>query len=161
MKLAAGALLLVLATLVGCASPAPADEGAEESGQAESASSNQGVQTAFAIDYGSSGSAAGILVRSGSFDSIDIDALPDGDVSSAAQCLSARNDSIHGDSLAAMTWTFQHETYYVLTVALDDMQGLHDLHLVFVYTSDGSASFQALTWDGKKNVKLTSGRSAC
>ena len=150
--------LLFLLVMAGCAA-APASEGTAESGQAESSAST--VSGAFAIDYSASSSIAGLLVRSGSFDSIDVDALPDGDASAAATCLSARHDAMHGDSLAALTWKYEHDTYYVLTVALDDMQGLHDLHMVFVYNADGSSAFQALTWDGKKNVKLTSGHSAC
>lgn len=162
MKIAAAALLFVMATLVGCAATPATDEGSATSGQAESGAD---ASAAFAIDYSTSDSAAGILVRSGSFDSISSDdlmtTLPEGDATAAAQCLSARNDSMHGDTLAGLTWTYNHETYYVLTVALDDMQGLTDLHMVFVYAADGSSAFQALTWDGKKNVKLTSGKSAC
>lgn len=159
MKLAS--LLLVLAMLVGCASPAAEEEASAESGQAATKTDLSG---AFAIDYGASDSAAGWLVSSGTFHSIErrslMDTLPEA-VRASAQCLAARKDSLHGDTLAGLTWTYEHETFYVLVVDLDDMQGLRDLHMLFVFDADGAPAFQALTWDGKKNIKLTSGRSAC
>lgn len=174
MKAIVALLLLVVAGLVGCAAPSGSDSDAEEgsgesnegeSNEAQSRGSNADPAAAFAVDYGVSGSAAGILVASGTFASIDdrdlAGALPEGDASAAAQCLAARKDSVHGDTLEGRTWTFNHRTYYVLVVGLDDMKGLTDLHMVFVFDAKGAAAFQALTWDGKKNVKLTSGRSAC
>lgn len=162
MKALVALLLLVLSSLIGCAAPPAEDDAAGESGEAQS---NADPAAAFAIDYGVSGSIAGALVASGTFASIDgddlADTLPEGDARAAATCLAERKDSVHGDTLEGRTWTFHHQTYYVLVVALDDMKGLHDLHMVFVFDAKGAAAFQALTWDGKKNVKLTSGRSAC
>lgn len=165
MKIASALLVFFIATLIGCATP-PADEeeASSESNQAATSSSAD-VSAAFAIDYGASDSAAGWLVSSGRFDSIDEDdlmkRLPDGAAHAAAVCLADRHDTIHGDTLAGFTWKHEHETYYVLSVALADMNGLEDLHMVFVFNADGTSAFQALTWDGKKNIKLTSGRSAC
>lgn len=166
MNLATTLLLLLVATLLGCAAaPVEEEEAAAGSSQAASRESTAEVATAFAIDYGASDSAAGFLVASGTFDSIDdralSGALPDGEARAAARCIAARQDAVHGDTLAGLTWRHEHQTYYVLVVDLDDMQGLRDLHMLYVFAKDGSAVFQALTWDGKKNVKLAFGRSAC
>ncbi|MFO0737266.1 MAG: hypothetical protein U0270_15355 [Labilithrix sp.] len=167
MKLAAALLLFVMVSLIGCAAPpAEESEGAAESNQAASSASMADVSAAFAVDYGVSDSLTGtLLVGSGSFRTIEDDelteTLPDGDARAAAKCLADRQDSLHGDTLTGLTWKHEHRKYFVLVVALDDMQGLHDLHMLFVFEADGSPAFQALTWDGKQNVKITFGRSAC
>jgi len=154
------ALLLSLGLLVGCAGSAADDASATTSAVTSETTSE--VAGAFSIDY-TIGWFSGAK-----FESIDAkklgSVLPDGDAQTYAKCLAARRggaplgdgraDTVRGDTLDGEIWKHDGATYYVLTVDLEDAEGLHDVAMAFVFSSDGASRFQALTWDGKRNVKI-------
>ncbi len=145
-------LAVTLALLAGTGCAADTEE-TEDDGSALRQSSVERIAGAFTVDYGL-GALAGRHIVDIPRDDL-MTKLPDGDARRHAQCLETRDDVVRGETLTGGTWTFEGKRHYVLVTELRDGNGLRDLHMLFVYGSDGAAEFQVLAWDGRKNLKVS------
>lgn len=146
------AALTALSCAVGCGGETD-DDASSDSAAAVRETSIENTAGAFAVDYGLGFLAARHL------EDIPRDKLleelpPEGDARRYAQCLEVRRDTVKGDTLSGHTWDYEGQRYYVLKTELKNANGLEDVHMMFVFSSDGVSRFQVLTWDGRRNVKI-------
>jgi len=133
--------MLVAALLGGCAA---ADEDTpDESGAAVRGTDD--VAGAFAVQY----------ALGGDFDRIaERDAPAESELRATLACVAQRRDLVRGATARLLRWTFERRRYFVLEVDLEDQETIRDAVFVYVFSESGATAFQALAWDGKKNVKL-------
>lgn len=84
--------------------------------------------------------------------------LPEGDALDTATCLGARRDIVRGDTLEGGTWSYTNRDgvmrFFMLEVALEPRPQMSDPIMIFAFTENGEAAFQALTWSKRHSIQL-------